>query len=187
MFSLTHVYILLWHLPLMQPARSAVKTATSMLVKPLPITQGTVWKGMRACKTLRGVFQGREFWRSSLRGYDQQLTCELDLGNLRLLCPRNVCPPFPQPEAFQGWNLDRVRCYWDSLEWVCDWTQLSPLYELFRYWWAQRSTPLAASKDKPCKFPGLLNTIPTIWRGLSLKSVISLTVGTPVYKPIVLC
>ena len=94
MFSLTHVYILLWHLPLMQPARSAVKTATSILVKPLPITQGTVWKGMRACKTLRGVFQGREFWRSSLRGYDQQFTCELDLGNLRLLCPRNVCPPF---------------------------------------------------------------------------------------------
>lgn len=46
------------------------------------------------------------------------------------------CSPLPclQWEQFSGLSLERTMCCWDYLEGIYDWTQLMPLYKLFRFW-----------------------------------------------------
>ena len=66
--------------------------------------------------------------------------------------------PFPQPEPFQGCSLEKVRCWWDFLDWKCDWAQWRLRCTLLRFWWANGEiTRLAATQDKPHKFSCILN------------------------------
>lgn len=46
------------------------------------------------------------------------------------------CSPLPclQWEQFSGLSLERTMCCWDYLEGIYYWTQLMPLYKLFRFW-----------------------------------------------------
>ena len=69
--------------------------------------------------------EGRS-WRFSRR-CGLWLTRKLDLGSCRLLTPsldlRMCIPPaFPVPGTAQGHSLETVRCSWDHLGGVCDWT-----------------------------------------------------------------
>ena len=64
------------------------------------------------------------------------------------------CLLFPYYQPFQGHRLKRVRCYWAHLDSICDWTQLSPLYKLLRFWLPPKTSLI-------CKFSCLLNLPPT--------------------------
>ena len=51
---------------------------------------------------------------------------------------------------FQGGRLEIIRCCWDHLDWVCEWTQERPLYDLkFSDIKRQRSACLVAIHDEP--------------------------------------
>lgn len=73
-----------------------------------------------------------------------------------LLCLECMfCPPFPQCELYQGHSLETVRCCWDYLDGICDWTHIN-----FQDpgGWTQRSTCLVVSKTSLIyRFPYLLN------------------------------
>lgn len=77
--------------------------------------------------------------RRLLRGRDQQLTRELDLGPRRLHSPspvlrRHFLLTDPQWEPVQGRSLEGVLYCWDHLDSVQDWTQARPLYKHLRIW-----------------------------------------------------
>lgn len=68
------------------------------------------------------------------RAHGCHLTPELSPGNRRpslTLCPWNVHRAHCSHSGshFQGRSLERVLCYWDQIDWTCDWTQLRPLYK----------------------------------------------------------
>lgn len=93
-------------------------------------------------------------WRRLRRGCDCQMTCELDLGNPRLLPPFSVLgmyllPTTPTLVAIPRTQSWETRYCWDHLDWILDWTQLRYLYKLLSFWWVQRSTQLTATQDKP--------------------------------------
>lgn len=92
------------------------------------------------------------------------------------------CPPFPQCELFQGHSLETVRCCWDHVDGICDWTKLRPLHKLSTCGeWAQVSTCLVVSKTSLLyRFPYLLNWHLLIWSGPPLRSLHSLHVRGPV-------
>lgn len=87
-----------------------------------------------------------------------QLPCKLDPGSQRLLTlsrPWNVFSAHRSHSGshLQGHSLERVRCHWDHLGGICEWTQSRPLYELLRFWLPE--TRLVS------EFPCLLELPPT--------------------------
>ena len=64
-------------------------------------------------------------------------------------------------EALKGHSFERVMC-WDHLECVHDWIQFIPLYKPLGFWGqVQRAPHLAATHNKHCEVPSLLNLPPT--------------------------
>lgn len=60
-------------------------------------------------------------------------------------------------------NLKIEMCYCDYLDWVPDWTQLRPVYELGRFWWMGAKNLLVLRQPNTSlvnKFPCLLNLSP---------------------------
>ena len=37
-------------------------------------------------------------------------------------------------KLFQGYSLEMERWCWGSLDWVCDWTQVRPIFKFLRFW-----------------------------------------------------
>ena len=80
------------------------------------------WGGM--CEIV--ARRKREGWRRSWRECDWQLTCKLALENLRLLNPYPWTWSVPSVHPshswshFQGHSLEKARCSWDYLDWICD-------------------------------------------------------------------
>lgn len=88
-------------------------------------------------------------------------------GSRQWEAPHLLPGPWNPPSAlcsrsgnhFQGCRLERVRCPWNHLDRIRDWTPLGPLYKLLGSWWrVQRSTHLAVPKTSLSgKFPCLVN------------------------------
>ena len=69
----------------------------------------------------------RKFSRDVIAGLTQALEAPYP-------CPWNVCSTcLCQFQMLpQGYNLEIIMCWWDHLDYICDWTQLSPLHKLFK-------------------------------------------------------
>ena len=113
-------------------------------------------------------------WNHPLNGsnFEQALGDGEGQGNLACCSPwgcrirHNWATKQHHPHSwrhFQGCRFEIIRCCWDHLDWVCEWTQEWPLYDLkFSDIKRQRSAWLIPSMTShPCKSPCLLKVTPS--------------------------
>lgn len=81
-------------------------------------------------------------WGKWWRGHNCQLAQKLGPGNWRLLFPLpssleyTFFPHYYWRSWFQGHSFERVRCCWDHLDRIHDWTPLGCLYKTLGFWQA---------------------------------------------------
>lgn len=77
-------------------------------------------------------------WEGVTASWPISWTWAIGGSSFHFLCLKCMfCPPFPHKELFQGPVLERVRCCWDYLEGICEWTRWGPLNEILWFWWAR--------------------------------------------------
>lgn len=90
-------------------------------------------------------------WRRSRRGRDHWAGPGQMAAPHSLLCLWNAhfSHHIHSESNFQRCDLERATCCRDHLDSTLDWTQLSPVYKLLRFWQMQRSTCHSAVRHKP--------------------------------------
>ena len=123
----------------LQRNQIASRVATSMLMKPLAnLSWHIVLEVGEACKIVRVSHKG---WGVG-RGHREEVTADWHASWTRasggslsptLFLECTFHPLFLSWEPLQGCNLERVRCGWEHLDGVGDWTSLRLLYKLLRF------------------------------------------------------